>query len=340
LASRRGPLRRFLLAFAGLIAIAAALATALAVYWYLSPYRGYTGETFVEIEHGTSSESIARKLEQKGIVRSRWAFIGMRLLHPDAALQAGEYRFGAAETPSQVFDKIRRGEIFFEEFTVPEGSNIFDIAGLLGNSDTVKPAAFLKAAADPESIHDLDPKAPDLEGYLFPSTYRVTHKTSAKQLCRMMTDEFRKEWQKLGGEKQGDKIHQIVILASLIEKESAVREERPEIASVFLNRLRLSIPLQCDPTTIYAALLENRYHGVIHKSDLASVSPYNTYTHAGLPPGPIANPGSMSLKAALYPADTSYLYFVVRPNGAGSHVFSSSLAEHERAVLEYRKGTR
>ncbi len=340
MANQRSPLRRFVLAVTGLFAVALALAIALAAYWYLSPYRSFDGQTFVEIEHGTSSESIAQKLEQKGVVRSRWAFMAVRFLYPRAALQAGEYRFGGAETPWQVFEKIRRGEIFFEEFTVPEGSNIFDIAGLLGNSDTVKPAAFLKAAADPQSIRDLDPKAPDLEGYLFPSTYRVTHKTTAKQLCRMMTDEFRKEWQALGGEKQADKTHQIVILASLIEKESAVREERPEIASVFLNRLRLSIPLQCDPTTIYAALLENRYHGVIHKSDLASASPYNTYTHAGLPPGPIANPGAMSLKAALYPADTSYLYFVAKPKGAGSHVFSSSFAEHEKAVLEYRKGTR
>ncbi|MBV9266091.1 MAG: endolytic transglycosylase MltG, partial [Acidobacteriaceae bacterium] len=182
-----------------------------------------------------------------------------------------------------------------------------------------------------------DPQAPSLEGYLFPSTYRVTHKTTARQLCRMMTDELRKQWKTLGGKDRTDQVHQIVTLASLVEKETAAPVERPEIASVFLNRLRLHMPLQCDPTTVYAALLENRYRGVIHKSDLASASPYNTYTHAGLPPGPIANPGLLSLKAALFPADTNFLYFVAKPNGAGAHVFSATLEEHERAVAEYRR---
>jgi UPF0755 protein len=312
----------------------------LAGYWYFAPYRNFRNETFVEIERGTPSSEIARKLENQGVVRSRWAFLAVRLLHPRASLQAGEYRFGAAQTPFKVFDIIRRGEIFYEDVTVPEGSNMFDIAELLGNLDTVKPEAFLQAAADPAAIRDLDSQAPNLEGYLFPSTYRVTHETTAKRLCLLMTQEFRKQWRLLAGEKQAGKVHQIVILASLVEKESAVPEERPEIASVFLNRLRFSMPLQCDPTTVYAALLGNRYRGVIHKSDLASTSPYNTYTHPGLPPGAIANPGAMSLKAALYPADTNYLYFVAKPKGVGSHVFSSSLAEHEKAVLEYRKGAR
>jgi len=246
----------------------------------------------------------------------------MRAMHPRASLQAGEYRFGSAQTPFAVFDTIRRGATFYEDFTVPEGSNMFDIAGALAKSDTVKPEAFLQAAADPAAIKDLDAQAPNLEGYLFPSTYRVTHQTTAKRLCLLMTEEFRKQWRTLGGEQHAGKIHQIVILASLVEKESAVREERPEVASVFLNRLRLSMPLQCDPTTVYAALLQNHYNGVIHKSDLASTSPYNTYTHSGLPPGPIANPGILSLKAALNPADTNYLYFVAKPNGVGSHVFS------------------
>lgn len=340
LAEQRGCLGRAL-SIGALLAMLVILAGfGLAAYWYFTPYRGFRTETFVEIEHGISSRKIAEKLQRQGVVRSRWAFLAIHLLHPGAPLQAGEYRFGTAQTPSQVFDKIRRGEIFYEEFTVPEGSNMFDIAGLLGSSDTVAPAAFLKAAATAKSIHDLDSQAPNLEGYLFPSTYRVTHKTTARQFCRMMTDEFRRQWKALGGEKQADKIHQIVILASLVEKESASPVERPEIASVFLNRLRLAMPLQCDPTTVYAALLENRYHGVIHKSDLASRSLYNTYSHAGLPPGPIANPGALSLKAALYPADTNYLYFVAKLNSGGTHVFSSTLAEHQRAVADYRKGSR
>jgi peptidoglycan lytic transglycosylase G len=309
-----------------------------AARWYLTPYRAFQTQTFVEIERGTSSKAIAEQLEAAGVVRSRWAFLLVRAFHPRAHLQAGEYRFGSPQTVFQVFDKIRRGDIFYEEITIPEGSNIFDIAELLRNSDTVKPESFLEAAADPQSIRDLDNAAPGLEGYLFPSTYRVTHKTTAKQLCRMMTDEFRKEWRALGGDQRTGQIHEIVIVASLVEKESAAREERPKIASVFLNRLRLGMPLQCDPTTVYAALLENRYRGTIHRSDLASASPYNTYTHPGLPPGPIANPGSLSLKAALFPAETNLLYFVAKPDASGSHVFSSSLAEHERAVAQYRKG--
>ncbi|MDQ2775361.1 MAG: endolytic transglycosylase MltG, partial [Acidobacteriota bacterium] len=224
-----------------------------------------------------------------------------------------------------------------EDFTVPEGSNIFDIANLLGSSDTVAPTEFLKAAADPEDIRDLDALAPSLEGYLFPSTYRVTHHTSARQLCHMMTLEFRKQWAALGGATASPDIHRTVTLASLVEKETAVTGERPLVAGVFLNRLRINMPLQCDPTTVYAALVENRYRGAIHKSDLASTNAYNTYAHPGLPPGPIANPGAASLKAAMHPADTGFLYFVAKGDGSGSHQFSSTIEEHERAVLAYRK---
>ncbi|HLH03547.1 MAG TPA: endolytic transglycosylase MltG [Bryobacteraceae bacterium] len=337
MAERRGCMVRALL----LIVVAGILAAAgIASYWYLSPYRNFGTETFVEIEHGMSSRAIAAKLQKQGVVRSRYAFLLVRALHPRAPLQAGEYRFGSAQTPFQVFNKIARGEIFYEEFTIPEGSNMFDIAGLLRNGDTVKAADFLAAAADPSLIRDLDPKAPNLEGYLFPSTYRVTHKTTAKQLCRSMIDEFRKQWKQLGGEAQNARIHEIVIVASLVEKESASPEERPDVASVFFNRLRLSMPLQCDPTTVYAALLENRYRGTIYKSDLASMNAYNTYTHNGLPPGAIANPGAMSLKAALHPAATNYLYFVAKPDRSGTHAFSATLAEHEKNVEAFRRAQR
>ena len=323
-----------------IVALFAALGAAIAGYWYLGPYRGFGAETFVDIEHGMSSKQIAHVLAQHRVVRSRWAFLAMRALHPGATLQAGEYRFGSAETPRQVFEKIRRGEVFYEDFTVPEGSNIFDIAGMLEQSGIVDADEFLKAAADPQIIRDLDPVTPDLEGYLFPSTYRVTHRTTAAQLCQMMNAEFRKQWTVLAGQKRLADIHKIVTLASLIEKETAVPQERSLVAAVLTNRLRLSMPLQCDPTTVYAALLENRYRGVIHKSDLASVNPYNTYAHAGLPPGPITNPGLSSLTAALHPADTDYLYFVAKADGSGSHHFSSTLSEHEKAVLAYRKPPR
>lgn len=337
---RGGFLHRILSTLALFVLFILLVGTGVTAYWYLGPFRGYGAETFVEVERGMSSRQIARTLANQGVVRSPWAFLAVRVVHPRARLQAGEYRFGSAQTPWRVFDKIRRGDIFYEDVTVPEGDNIFDIAALLDRSDTVRSDDFMKAAADPASIRDLDPLAPDLEGFLFPSTYRVTHKTTAQQLCRMMTAEFRKQMAELRVPTPAPGVHRIVTLASLVEKESALPQERPLVAAVFSNRLRLGMPLQCDPSTVYAALLENRYRGVIHKSDLASANPYNTYTHAGLPPGPIANPGVSSLKAALDPAAADFLYFVAKPGGSGSHHFSSTLSEHESAVQEYRKAVR
>jgi UPF0755 protein len=340
LANQRSTLSRFLL-FVTTVAVIAMLAgCVVAGYWYFGPYRGFQTETFVEIEHGMSSREIARQLVHQGVVRSRWAFEAIRALHPRTTLQAGEYRFGSAQTPWQVFEKIRRGEIFYEELTVPEGSNIFDIASLLEQLDMLDADEFLKVVANPDSIRDLDPIAPTLEGYLFPSTYRLTHKTTAQQLCGAMTREFRKHWTVLAGHSVPADTHKAVTLASLVEKETAIAQERPLIAAVFANRLRLGMPLQCDPTTVYAALLDRRYRGVIHKSDLASRNLYNTYAHLGLPPGPIANPGIASLKAALHPAGTDYLYFVAKADGSGSHQFSAHLLEHEKAVLTYRKSAR
>jgi UPF0755 protein len=197
-------------------------------------------------------------------------------------------------------------------------------------------AAFRAAASDPAPIRDLDPEASSLEGYLFPSTYRLSRKTTPAQICRMMTDQFRAVWKKLDA--TGNKPRAIVTLASLVEKETGVGEERPIVAAVYKNRLERGIKLECDPTTIYAALLQNRYRGKIYRSDLDSEHPYNTYRHEGLPPGPIANPGEASLRAALMPSNTDYLFFVARPDGSGGHNFSVTMREHSRAVAEYRRG--
>ncbi len=178
--------------------------------WYLRPYGREDSETFVDIERGTGSRAIAEQLAEQGLVRSPWAFLIVRAFHPRAALQAGEYRFDAIETPWQIFEKIRKGLIFYEEITVPEGSNMFDIANLLRKGGTVDADAFLKAAANPALIHDLDKAAPNLEGFLFPSTYRVTHKTTAQQLCRAMTAEFRRRWFTLGAPSSGSSVHKTV----------------------------------------------------------------------------------------------------------------------------------
>jgi len=313
------------------------LGVAAAVWWLTAPF-AVAEDVFVDISRGTSTRTIANQLAEEGVIRSPYALLAVRALQPGSKLQAGEYEFSGTLSAWQVFDKIRLGQVFYEEVTVPEGSSMFDIATLLGRTDTIKPADFLLAARDPAMIQDLDPVAPSLEGYLFPSTYRVTHTTKAKDLCRQMTDEFRRQWKGIHGPNKD--VHHVVTLASLVEKETAIPAERPLVAAVFEARLRLHMPLQCDPTTVYAALVENRYRGTIYKSDLASKNAYNTYAHAGLPPGPIANPGADCLKAALHPAETKALYFVAKGDGSGSHRFSSTIAEHEAAVRIYRQTQR
>jgi UPF0755 protein len=319
-----------------IIALLCALA-GLAAWALVTPYRGFEKETYVEIARGSGTAGMARQLTEAGVIHYPWQFWLARLTRPSATLQAGEYRFEKAASVREVFDRIARGDIYYFVFTVPEGSNIFDIGRSL-EAQAVMPAEdFLAAAEDPALIHDLAPKAHTLEGYLFPSTYRLSHAIKAAQLTKMMTEEFRKEWSKVSAGKDAD-AHKAVTLASLVEKETAAADERPVIASVFRNRLAQGMRLECDPTTIYAALIEKRYRGAIHRSDLASANPYNTYQNAGLPPGPIANPGTQSLQAALEPADTPFLFFVAKPAGGG-HQFSATMAQHEKAVIAYRHAT-
>jgi len=328
-------MRRLLFALLLLACIAAGAA-------YLSlhtTYQGFHQPVIVDFPKGTSTQAMAAELAQKGVIRYSWQFLMARALHPGRTLQAGEYQFDDALSPQDVFRKIHRGDVFYQEVRVPEGSNMYDIAAIIvplaPMLASLTPESFMKAANDPQMIHDLDSTAPTLEGFLFPSVYRVTRQTTASQLCRLMTEQFRKVWTSAGGEKRAADIHKVITIASLVEKETSVAAERPLVAAVFDNRLKIDMPLQCDPTTVYAALRENRYRGTIYKSDLASNNPYNTYAHPGLPPGPIANPGAESIKAALHPAEASYLYFVAKPEG-GSHHFSTTLDEHLRAVEQYR----
>jgi UPF0755 protein len=321
----------------------AALATAIVLFllvmaWILAPRRGFGEQVFVEIPKGSGTTRIATLLAQNGVIQHPLQLLIIRALRPKVTLKAGDYLFKQAASPWEVFDRIARGDIFYYVLVVPEGNNTFDIAAALHRQGIMDPAEFLKAAHDPALVRDLDPRAPSLEGYLFPDTYRVTRHTAPAQLCRQMTERFRKAWQELGP--PGGNPHDTVTLASLIEKEAKLPEERPLIASVFLNRLQIGMPLQCDPTTIYAALLEERYRGTIYRSDLDSKQLYNTYQHAGLPPGPIANPGIASLRAAIEPAASDYLYFVARADGSGGHHFSKELAQHTRAVEQYRRGLR
>jgi UPF0755 protein len=315
------------------VLIAAGLAGG-ALYSLESPYRGFEDEVFLQFPKGSGTRAMAQKLADAGVVRYAWQVWLARAIHPRTKLQAGEYRFDQAASVDDVFSRLGRGDVFYFSLTVPEGSNMFDIARLV-ESEKIMPAKdFLQAAEDPALVQDIAPGAKTLEGFLFPSTYRLTHLTTPAALCQMMTAQFRKEWKKLMPDPAADDL-KTVTLASMIEKETGIAAERPKIASVFENRLRIGMTLDCDPTVIYAALLEERYGGVIHRSDLDNKHPYNTYRHAGLPPGPIANPGASSLAAALHPAETGFLYFVANPGGGG-HVFSSDLAAHNKAVGNYR----
>jgi UPF0755 protein len=301
-----------------------------------TPYAGFNQEAFVDLPKGTSARQMAAMLQNSGVIRYSWTFLIARAVRRGATLQAGEYRFTQPASVLEIFDRVVRGDIFYYELVVPEGKNMFDIATAVERLGLFSAERFLEAARNPAPIRDLDPRAPTLEGYLFPNTYRLSRTTTPDQLCLTMTSKFREVWR---GLRTDAPVHRTVTLASLVEKEGKLPGERPVIASVFERRLAIGMKLDCDPTTIYAALLAGNYRGALHRSDLASGDPYNTYQHAGLPPGPIANPGVASIAAVLDPATTGYLYFVARADGSGGHSFSANLVAHEANVVKYRRAT-
>jgi len=234
-----------------------------------------------------------------------------------------------------VYARIARGDVYTKAVTVPEGYNIFDIAEAVEQAGLASAAGFLAAEQrDTTLIDDLSPRAVSLEGFLFPDTYLFSRHATPDQMVAAMVKRFRQVAAQLGLTASPG-ISRTVTLASLIEKEVNVDEERPLVGGVFENRLAAGMPLATDPSVIYAARLNGRWRGTIYQSDLQFDSPYNTYRHAGLPPGPIANPGVAALKAAMHPAETNYLYFVA--DAQGHSQFSVDLKEHARQVQEYRK---
>ncbi len=321
-----------------LFLLLAALATAGAVTFALLVPAGPRTETFVDILPGTPSLQIAAQLKQQGIIRSEYVFLGLRVWK-GGTLKAGEYRFDHPAPMEEVWDRIRRGDVYTVSLTIPEGSNLFDIAAKVEAAGLGSKAAFIAAAKqDASLISDLDPTAPSLEGYLFPDTYRFARHTAPLEMMAGMVKRFRLAAQSIG---LTTGFHQTVTLASLVEKETPIDAERPLVASVFVNRLDKNMPLMTDPSVIYAALLDGRYRGTIYQSDLEANSAYNTYRHAGLPPGPICNPGIKSLQAALHPAQTNYLYFVAAgADPSGQSRFSATLEEHAKDVEAYRRAVR
>jgi UPF0755 protein len=303
------------------------------------PYKGYAeAETFVEIPQGAGPASIGRRLVEAGVVRNRSSFrLALWLSRAGRRLQAGEYRFDHPMSPRQVIDKIARGDVYVRAITFPEGLTVKQMAALYETRGFGSTQDFIAASRNIALISGLDPEAPDLEGYLFPDTYTLPRKATAAQLVTRMVASFEKaltpeiRQQALA---RGMGVRQLVTLASIVEKETGKPEERPLVAAVYSNRLRIGMPLQCDPTVIYALDRMGHYNGNLTRADLQLDSPYNTYRHAGLPPGPIASPGRASLAAAAAPADASYLYFVSRNDG--SHVFASTLDEHNRNVQEFQ----
>ena len=328
-----------------LIMLAAGGAAGWLWYGFTKPYQDFAaGGVFVDVPHGASQRYVAYLLQKNGVVRSAMALRVYARRHPKRTLQAGEYFFDHAMTGPEVFWKLANGQVYQQPFTVREGETMFDIARELEAGKFMRAGDFLYAAGDPGLIHDLAPGAQTLEGFLFPATYELPRHPAASELTAEMVHKFKEEWKRIaptaaagGPTDQGGHraVNRIVTLASLVERETPRPEERPLVAGAFENRLRVGMRLQCDPTVIYGMERLGKYNGTLTGKDLSFDTAYNTYEHGGLPPGPIGNPGEASMRAALQPAQTNYLYFVA--NTQGGHFFSATLAEHNKNVVKYRR---
>ena len=304
------------------------------------PFKKYSeSEIQIQVERGATVSEIGTMLERKGVITSSRLFrIYVHWHDMSTDLKAGEYQFSKPESLEEVVAKIVAGRIYYHRVTVPEGLELDQIASIFVQAQFGSMANFLSVMNDPERIADLDSKAENLEGYLFPETYFLTSGMIEHEIVQLMLQNFRRFWTQEKQQRADDlnmTLREIVTLASLIEKETGLDTERPLVSAVFHNRLRRNMKLACDPTVIYAVKRVKPYDGVINRSDLELDSPYNTYLYPGLPPGPIANPGKLAIEAALYPADSEYLYFVSRNDG--SHVFSAKYSDHAKAVNRYQR---
>ena len=293
-------------------------------------------QTVVTIKPGTTTRQMARELESAGVLQSAFAFRILNVLEGRRTLKAGDYLFEQPATALDIYDRLARGDVISVAVVIPEGFNRWEIATALEQAKLCSRDEFLRVVhAETGLVKDVDPAADSLEGYLFPDTYHLTPSQSPREIAAAMVQRFRKEASSLGLSGKPD-LRRMVIMASIVEKETSVPEERALVAGVFENRLARGIALATDPSVIYAALLAGKYDGVIHQSDLDRDSPYNTYRFPGLPPGPIANPGRAALAAAMHPERSDFLYFVA--NNKGGHNFSRTLEEHNRNVNAYRTG--
>ena len=331
----------------GLVVIAVFAFAGWFAWALLTPVEPST-ETFVMLRPGYSTHRIAAELKVSGIIRSERAFILWHYLHRGRSLKAGEYRFDQSRNMIDVHNRLARGDVYFRTVVVPEGFTMFDIARAVEAAGLGPAEDFLKVAqSDTALIADLDSSTQSLEGYLFPDTYQFSRMMTMQEMAAAMVKQFRQ----VAGQielvspttgvmvpRLPLPVHFIVTMASIIEKETAVPEERPLVSSVYWNRWEKKIALDADPSIIYAELLAGTYTGALHHDDMRFNSPYNTYTHAGLPPGPIANPGKSALEAAMHPAQSDYYYFVA--DAAGHHRFARTMEEHNKNVAAYRRAMR
>jgi len=321
-----------------------------------------SGQAFVMLRPGYSAHRIAAELKAAGVIRSEEAFVLWHYVHHKRSLKAGEYLF---DKPANIIDiqkRLRRGDVYFHTVVVPEGYTMFDIARAIEAAGLGPADDFLKEAqTDTALIADFAPQARSLEGYLFPDTYEFSRMMTMHDMAAAMVKQFRQvahQMNLISGESTQARLRVVadraeqagvasegpndvertVIMASIVEKETAVAEERPLVASVYYNRLAKKIALDADPSIIYAELLAGTYQGALHHADMQFHSPYNTYRNAGLPPGPIGNPGRSALEAAMHPAQSDYYYFVA--DAQGHHRFARTMEEHNKNVAAYRKAMR
>ena len=339
---RGGAFRRFLRRLA-LLVVLLVLAVAAAGWWSWRslhrPYAGFQGERRVTVEPGASGLAILATLDREGVIRDARLARAWLLLKGDPPLQAGQYLFRAPLTTPEALDKVIRGDVIAHPVTVPEGLTLEETADRLVLARLGDRDAFLAAMRDPKPIADLDSRAEDLEGYLFPDSYTFPADTPPPAIVEAMVANFRRRWRAdvaphLPAD-GGRTLREVVTLASIVEKEAKAAAERPLIAAVYANRLDRGMGLFADPTVIFALKRLGRWDGNIRKADLALDSPYNTYKYAGLPPGPICSSGTGALAAAADPADVPYLYFVSKNDG--THVFATTLDEHNRNVATWQR---
>ncbi len=326
-----------------LVLLLAAAGTLFFFVWLSHEYRGLqTGlpaDNLFAVDKGQGVKSIAAALQRKGLIRSRTAFVlAYKLYYQPETLKAGEYAFPSPLAMKDILEAMTKGKVYLHPVTIPEGLTGPEIAREYEAAGLVTAGKFLEAFEDPDLVVVWDPQARNAEGYLFPETYYFSRKTTARDVVARMITQFQSvfsdAWLRRARELSLT-VRQVTTLASLIEKETSGPEEKNIVSAVFHNRLRIKMKLDCDPTIIYALKTAGTYQGRLRSRDLKLDSPYNTYLHAGLPPGPICNPGRASLEAALHPAPEDYLYFVSRNDGR--HQFSRTFREHQMAVLKYQK---